>query len=67
MLRVQALALERLSASPEEAEQARSAFARWSPPDDAPGIKNACARAFGWCALERIPVHVHTLLPQKRP
>jgi tetratricopeptide (TPR) repeat protein len=61
MLRVQALALDRLSAPPDEAEQARTAFARWSPPDDAPGIKSACARAFAWCALERIPGHVHPL------
>jgi hypothetical protein len=61
MLRVQALALERLGAPPAEIEQAREAFARWVPPDEAPGIKSACARAFPWCALERLPVHVHEL------
>ena len=32
MLRVQALALERLSAPPSETQQARAAFALWSPP-----------------------------------
>jgi hypothetical protein len=70
MLRVQALSLQRLPIAPEGAEQAWSAFARWSPSDDAPGIKSACARAFAWCALERIPVHVHPLRPispAKRP
>ena len=70
LLRVQALSLRRLAIAPEGAEQAWSAFARWSPPDDAPGIKSACARAFSWCALERIPVHVHPLRPispAKRP
>jgi tetratricopeptide (TPR) repeat protein len=61
MLRVQALALEHLGAPPAMTEQARDAFARWTPPDDAPAIKNACSRAFDWCALERIPVHVHVL------
>jgi predicted Zn-dependent protease len=61
MLRVQALALERLGAPPEDVEQARGALARWRPPDDAPRIKSACADRFAWCALERIPVHTHVL------
>jgi PAS domain-containing protein len=61
MLRVQALALERLGASPEDVARARDAFARWRPPDDAPAIKNGCSRQFPWCALERLPVHVHPM------
>ena len=61
MLRVQALALERLGASPEDVTRARDAFARWRPPDDAPAIKNGCSRQFPWCAIERLPVHVHPM------
>jgi Flp pilus assembly protein TadD len=63
MLRVQALALERLGAPPGEIAQARDAFARWRPPDDAPAVKNGCSRQFAWCGLERLPVHVHPLQP----
>jgi tetratricopeptide (TPR) repeat protein len=65
MLRVQALALERLGAPADEVARAHDAFARWRPPDDAPSIKNACSRELPWCALERIPVHVHTLRPAR--
>jgi tetratricopeptide (TPR) repeat protein len=61
MLRVQALALERLGAPPDDVARAREAFAAWRPPDDAPAIKNGCSRQFPWCALERLPVHVHVL------
>lgn len=61
MLRVQALALERLGASPEDVTRARDAFARWRPPDDAPAVKNGCSRQLPWCALERLPVHVHPM------
>ncbi|HEX3344025.1 MAG TPA: multiheme c-type cytochrome [Polyangiaceae bacterium] len=61
MLRVQALALQRLGASPEDVARAREAFARWRPPDDAPAIKNGCSRQLPWCALERLPVHVHPM------
>ncbi len=61
MLRVQALALEHLGAPAASLEQARDAFTRWNPPDDAPALKNACARRFAFCALERVPVHVHVL------
>jgi predicted Zn-dependent protease len=61
MLRVQALALERLNAPPEDVARARDAFARWRPPDDAPAIKNGCSRQLPWCALERLPVHVHPM------
>jgi len=63
MLRVQALALERLAAPADEVALARSALARWRPPDDAPGLKNACSQQYGWCALERVPLHVHPLHP----
>jgi Cytochrome c554 and c-prime len=61
MLRVQALALERLGAPPEDVARAREAFAEWRPPDDAPAVKNGCSRQLPWCALERLPVHVHTM------
>jgi tetratricopeptide (TPR) repeat protein len=62
-LRVQALALERLGAPADDVTAARDAFARWRPPDDAPAIKNGCSKQFPWCALERIPVHVHAMRP----
>jgi hypothetical protein len=61
MLRVQALALERLGAPAADVMRARDAFSRWRPPDEASAIRNGCARQFAWCALERLPVHVHTL------
>jgi hypothetical protein len=61
MLRVQVLALERLGAPAEDVARARDAFARWRPPDDAPAVKNGCSRQFPWCALERLPVHVHPM------
>jgi hypothetical protein len=66
MLRVQALALERLGAPPADVTRAREAFARWRPPDDAPAVKNGCSRQFPWCALERLPVHVHAMRPVGR-
>jgi tetratricopeptide (TPR) repeat protein len=61
MLRVQALALERLGAPAEVVASARDAFARWRTPDNAPAIKNGCAKQYAWCALERLPVHVHAM------
>jgi len=61
MLRVQAIALERLGAPIDEVASARYGFERWRPPDDSPAKKSACSRRFDWCALERIPVHVHSL------
>ena len=63
MLRVQALALERLGAPADEVAAARDAFARWRPPDEAPTVKSACSRASPACALERLPVHVHVMTP----
>jgi hypothetical protein len=63
MLRVQALALERLGAPADDVTLARAAFARWRPPDDAPAVKNGCSSQLAWCALERLPVHVHPLAP----
>ncbi len=66
LLRVQALALERLGASPDTVAAAREAFARWRPPDDAPGIKSACASHDPLCALERLPVHVHAMTGEPR-
>ncbi len=67
MLRVQALALERLGAGSAEVASAREALARWRSPDDAPAIKNACALKLAWCALERIPVHIHPMRPTPSP
>jgi hypothetical protein len=61
-LRVQSLALEALAGESDELALARAAFERWRPPDDAPAIKNACARRSATCALERVPVHVHELI-----
>ena len=61
MLRVQALALERLGAPAEEVATARDAFGRWRPPDEAPAVKSGCSRQLAWCALERLPVHVHEM------
>lgn len=60
-LRVQALALDRVGAPPEDVAAARDAYARWRPPDDAPGVKSACSSQLPWCALERLPVHVHAM------
>lgn len=65
MLRVQALALERLGAPADEVALARDAFARWRSPDDAPAIKSACSNRNPTCALERLPVHVHVMTPDR--
>jgi hypothetical protein len=59
MLRVQALALEALGAGEAETERAKSAFAAFRPPDDAPQVRAGCSKTVPGCALERIPVHVH--------
>jgi hypothetical protein len=64
MLRVQALALERLGAPADAVSDAREAFSRWRPPDEAPAIRNGCSKQFAWCALERLPVHVHSMRPR---
>lgn len=61
LLRVQALALDSLHASPDVTDAARQAFARFRAPDDAPRVKALCARDVPGCALERIPVHVHIM------
>jgi tetratricopeptide (TPR) repeat protein len=66
MLRVQALALERLGAPADDVTRAREAFARWRPPDDAPAVKNGCSRQLAWCGLERLPVHVHPMRASSR-
>jgi tetratricopeptide (TPR) repeat protein len=63
LLRVQALALERLGSAVDDVNRARDAFARWRPPDDAPAVKSACSRQSPTCALERLPVHVHVMTP----
>jgi hypothetical protein len=65
MLRVQALALGALGAPPDAIASARAAFDAWRPPDEAPAMKNACAARFDWCARERVPVHLHRMLPPR--
>jgi tetratricopeptide (TPR) repeat protein len=60
-LRVQALALPLLGGDGDAIEQAREAFERWRPPDDAPAVKSACSKRSRACALERVPVHTHAL------
>jgi tetratricopeptide (TPR) repeat protein len=67
MLRVQALALERLGAPSDAVDRARAAFLAFRAPDDAPRLKSACARTVPGCALERLPVHVHALRAVARP
>jgi len=62
-LRAQALALERLGAEAATVDRARDALERWRAPDDAPAVRNACAKRFAGCALERAPLHVHALTP----
>jgi hypothetical protein len=61
MLRVQALALERIAAPADDVSRAQAAFGLWRPPDDAPAMKQACSARFAWCALERLPAHVHEM------
>jgi tetratricopeptide (TPR) repeat protein len=53
MLRVQALAVS----DPE----ADAAFLERRAPDDAPSIRAKCSARVPGCAIERIPVHVHTM------
>jgi tetratricopeptide (TPR) repeat protein len=63
LLRVQALALETLGGAQDDVARAREAFAQWRAPDNAPRIKSACAAQVSWCAVERLPVHVHRMAP----
>jgi hypothetical protein len=61
LLRVQSLALDRLDAPDGERAAARAALERFRPPDNAPAVKSACQKRFAWCALERLPVHLHRM------
>jgi tetratricopeptide (TPR) repeat protein len=61
MLRVQALALEKIGVDPTRTAAARDAYLAFRPPDDAPAIRGACARSVPGCARERLPVHVHEM------
>lgn len=61
LLRVQALAGRTLGWSVVDSDRADEAFLARRAPDDAPGIRNACAKNVPGCANERNPVHVHTM------
>ncbi len=61
MLRVQAASVEALGRPLGDVSAAHGAFDRWHPPDDAPRLKNKCSQRFDWCALERLPMHVHVM------
>ena len=61
MLRVQALALERLGGAMNDVSAAKDAYVTYKGPDDAPRIRAACAKRIAGCGLERIPVHVHAM------
>jgi tetratricopeptide (TPR) repeat protein len=60
-LRVQALALARLGAPHAAQERAEHAYVERRLPDEAPALRAACSRNVPNCALERLPVHVHTM------
>jgi hypothetical protein len=61
MLRVQAASVEALGRPLGDVSAAHDAFDQWHPPDDAPRLKNKCSQRFDWCALERLPMHVHVM------
>jgi hypothetical protein len=61
MLRVQALSLASLRATPESLAPAEAAFLERRTPDDAPAIRGKCSARVPGCASERVPVHVHAM------
>ena len=61
LLRVQALAGRTLGWSTADRDRADDAFLARRVPDDAPGIRGACATNVPGCANERNPVHVHAM------
>jgi tetratricopeptide (TPR) repeat protein len=61
MLRVQALALAGLHASPRALEASEAAFLERRTPDAAPAVRARCSAKVPGCANERIPVHVHAM------
>ncbi|WP_428264963.1 multiheme c-type cytochrome [Haliangium sp.] len=60
LLRVQAVALQALGA--DDAASALSAYDRFRMPDQALGVRFACAAESPACAREQAPVHVHQLV-----
>ncbi len=62
LLRVQALALRGLGASPAWADSALEAYDQHRPPDRATDVRMACVGAVPLCASERDPVHVHEMV-----
>ncbi len=65
LLRVQALALRGLGASPEWADSALEAYDRYRPPDRAADLRIACVGSVPLCAGERDPVHVHEMITSR--
>lgn len=65
LLRSQYLAIDRLGLP--RVDVAREAFLLHRAPDELPSLRIDCARAYEWCAEERIPIHVHVLSPLPRP
>ena len=65
LLRVQALALRGLGASPDWADSALEAYDRHRPPDRAADLRIACVGSVPLCASERDPVHVHEMITSR--
>ena len=63
LLRVQALVLRTLGASPALVDAADAEFLERRPPDDAPRARAACSAQVPGCAAERNPVPVRVLAP----
>jgi hypothetical protein len=65
LLRVQALALRGLGASPDWTDSALEAYDRHRPPDRAADLRIACVGSVPLCASERDPVHVHEMITSR--
>lgn len=63
LLRVQALALDKLEAPEDRVEAAYEAWRGVQIADEIPRVKARCSAKVSGCANERIPVHTHALRP----
>jgi hypothetical protein len=61
LLRIQALSLGALGASEKETAAAWAEWQKVRPADVIPSVKAKCSKLVPGCALERAPVHVHTM------
>ena len=61
LLRVQMLALNKLSPQSEQAQMARKTFLEFKRDEAAPEIRSRCSDESNVCLRERLPGHIHEM------